>query len=95
MVYPLSYEELVLSLVHDNPFTFPFSMSLAWVFRCLSDHGGVLFSGYNKIGAGIRRPACGIFIQLQPRDVQSAQQRLCEFTETRPIRKACNLARPV
>ena len=52
-------------------------------------------SGLNRSSLGVYTPLDGINLRLKPDVLASVQSALANFTRARPIRKACDLARPV
>eukprot|EP00438_Fugacium_kawagutii_P018766 Skav219032 [mRNA] locus=scaffold511:61762:64845:+ [translate_table: standard] len=108
-VYPCCYEELVLWLAKDFDFQLLFTnpaalgslvyyvrTALVW-FYSLNDLGGgdVLFDRQNKVSLGIHRPAGGVYVRLAAADAQRCSGLMANFTASRPIRKACDVARPI
>jgi hypothetical protein len=55
----------------------------------------VLFKAFNKVVLRATKPLDGIFIRLDPEMVQSGQDLVRNFSAHRPLRKACDFARPV
>ena len=65
------------------------------LFLRFFDAEHVLFSGANKSALGIHSPADGVFLQLPPAAAQAGGELVQAFCAHRPIRKACDLARPI
>eukprot|EP00438_Fugacium_kawagutii_P032420 Skav234923 [mRNA] locus=scaffold840:956698:961575:+ [translate_table: standard] len=60
----------------------------------LSDLSDVLFTGSSHTHLGIIMPVDGIHIRLDRHVADQAKAMVCSFTCSRPLRKACDLARP-
>ena len=57
--------------------------------------GDVFFTNHNKVSLGIHRPCNGLYVRMSQFHVQRSSDLTTGFTQNRPIRKACDLARPV
>ena len=55
----------------------------------------LLFSQRNKVSLGIFTPASGVFARLTAVTITAGQSLVQEFTSNRPIRRSCDVARPV
>ena len=69
--------------------------SFAVLIRLCDDFSSVLFQDRNKVALGIYRPCKGLYLRLRPDLVQQVCTRVLCFTAARPIRKACDTARPL
>lgn len=64
-------------------------------FLRFHDFGGVLFQTINKVAYGAIKPLDGIFLRLDPAIAQAGQDLMKCFCSHRPLRKACDFARPI
>eukprot|EP00435_Cladocopium_sp_Y103_P070151 s259_g34.t1 len=69
--------------------------SLVWFLTKCVDFGDALFTGFDKVDLKVYRPADGIYVRLACHHVSRCQQLLGDFTRARPIRRACDVAKPV
>eukprot|EP00435_Cladocopium_sp_Y103_P017017 s2101_g4.t1 len=59
------------------------------------DAGQILFSGADKSPLGIHRPMDGIFLCFSPAVAQVGCDAVKVFFASRPLRRACDMARPL
>ena len=68
----------------------------SWSFICLSflglDH--LVVQGIDKTGIGICTPQDGLVVQVSDRFSKSVQESVVQFMARRPLRRACDYARP-
>ena len=69
--------------------------ALSFLRECCDLFACVFFSHVNKVSLGIHRPCSGVYVRMSRAHVQSCSALTQGFTENRPIRKTCDLARPV
>ena len=69
--------------------------AVLWFLSLVDDSDQVVFKSWNKVDLHIQRPTEGLFIRLSDRTVSRCQTLLRGFTASRPIRRNCDLARPV
>ena len=67
--------------------------ALIWFFTECCDGADVLFSNFNKVDLNVYRPTAGIFARPSCRAISRCQALLGQFTRSRAIRRACDVAR--
>ena len=70
-----------------------FRRHLHWVTTTLSLTDR-LVQNLDRRPLGIHHPTDGIWLFLPPSELEEARGRLCRFTQTRPLRRAADYARP-
>ena len=68
--------------------------AVCWFFTECCDGDHVLFSNFSKVDLGVYRPTSGVYIRLQLGALARCQALLRQFTSSRAIRRACDIARP-
>jgi len=69
--------------------------ALIWFFTECCDGADVLFFNFNKVDLNVYRPTAGIFARPSCRAISRCQALLGQFTRSRAIRRACDVARPI
>ena len=67
------------------------------IFRYLCRHwcdSELMCHGLNRSHMGVTIPLAGIPLRLRSTTLASIQASLCDFTKGRPVRRACDLAKP-
>jgi hypothetical protein len=82
----------------ERPTLTHFYRVICKVFRFLCRNwcdGFPLCRGLERSSLGVTIPLEGIYLRLRPSTLAVVHEHLASFTFSRPIRRACDLARPV
>ena len=66
---------------------------LRWLFQSF-DLGHHMVRGLDRSSLGVHIPQEGIWAVIPPEDLQRSHEGIRQFTSNRPLRRACDLARP-